>query len=374
MATARDSYRTELDQLAFSDEAKERMARRLQEARDAQPAKLTLVDETLPKESRTVRSNRPWLRAAAVVAGIMVALATGTGVAVATGVVPAPSEVLSDILGNSPTQTEVIDKIGRPVGASVTSGDITVTADAIIGDAHSYTIVYSIRHDDGSPIDLSDITRLDNGYLLLGFDESHSDVAGEKGMIGSSWFYDADPTDNSIQYVETADNMTTFDGKGIVGRTISVHLKDLVAFSEGMEPRTIATGTWDLEFELNYEDASVALPTGQTVDCNGYDATIRELSVSPTGVHVSYELPEGATDAPDLPDGAMLSDEQEEAADKVYEMPISVTFNDGDTEDLTTSDGQCDGNVVDKSVHFVQIHGVGDIASVTVGGLTIPVS
>lgn len=376
MIPTKDGYKAELDQLAFSEETKERMARRLRDVQDSHPRELTLVEGGRAEATAQPHARHSWLRAAAVVAGIVLALAGGTGVAVATGVLPAPSEVLSDIFGDSPAQTEVIDKIGHPIGASVTSNGVTITADAVIGDAHSYTIVYSISREDGSPIDLSDVQRLDEGLLLLGFDEARTDVPGAKGMIGSSWFYDADPSDTSIQYVETADNMTTFDGNSIVGRTMSVHLDKLVAYSDGQEPRTIATGTWDLKFKLSYEDSSVALPTGQTVDCNGHQATIRELSVSPTGVHMAYELPEGATDDPaaDVPDGGMLNDEQEEALDKIYEMPIVVTYADGTSEDITSSDGQCDGNVVDKTAHFTQIHDVSDIASVTVGGVTVPVA
>lgn len=376
MIPTKDGYKAELDQLAFSQATKERMAQRLQDAQDARQTGLVLVAGGQTGAGAKPRTRRTWLRVAAIAAGLAVAVAGGTGVAVAAGVLPAPSEVLAGILGSSPAQTEVIDKIGRPIGASATSGGITVTADAVIGDAHSYTVVFSISREDGSPIDLSDVTQLDNGCLTLGFAKSHTYVTGEKGMIGSARYYDADPSDNSIQYVEAADNVTTFDGQGIVGRTMHVRLGDLVAYSENAEPRTVVEGTWNLDFELNYEDASVVLPTGQTVDCNGYQATVRELSVSPTGVHITYELPEGATDdpAPDSPDGGMLTDKQEEALDRIYGMPIFVTYADGSTEDLATTGGQCDGNVVDKSVHFAQIHGVGDIASVTVGGVTVDVS
>lgn len=376
MTTTKERYKAELDQLTFSDEAKERMVVRLQDARGAQPAGLKLVDGGRSDTPAKPHAHRTWLRVAAVAAGLALAVAGGTGVAVAAGVLPAPSEVLSDILGGSPAQTEVIDRIGRPIGASATSNGVTITADAVIGDAHGYTIVYSISRTDGQPLDLSGVTRLDNGLLALGFDEDFTDVPGAKGMIGSSWFYDADPTDNSIQFVETADSMTTFDGRSVVGRNIHVHLNDLVALSDGLEPHTLAAGTWDLSFELNYEDVSVTLPTGQTVDCNGYQATIRELSVSPTGVHVAYELPEGVTDdpAPDAPDGAMLSDEQGEELNDIYALPLVVTFADGSTEDLTDSGGQCDDNVVDKRAPFAQIHDVSDIASVTVGGVTIPVA
>ena len=55
------------------------------------------------------------------------------------------------MFGGGPAETEIIDRIGYPIGASATSNGVTITADAIMGDTYSYAIVYSIRQDDGSP-------------------------------------------------------------------------------------------------------------------------------------------------------------------------------------------------------------------------------
>ena len=66
----------------------------------------------------------------------------------ATGVLPLPSDMLSDIFDGPASQTEIIDRIGRPVGASLNNG-VTVTADAIMGDkGYGYHRLYSLRSDD----------------------------------------------------------------------------------------------------------------------------------------------------------------------------------------------------------------------------------
>ena len=59
-------------------------------------------------------------------------------------------EVFSPLFGGAPAQTEIIDKIGYPVGASDTDNGVTVTADAVMGDAYNAVIVYTISRDDGT--------------------------------------------------------------------------------------------------------------------------------------------------------------------------------------------------------------------------------
>lgn len=43
---------------------------------------------------------------------------------------------------------------------------------------------------------------LENGLLPIGFAESDAAVNDELGGYGGSYFYDADPADNALQYVE----------------------------------------------------------------------------------------------------------------------------------------------------------------------------
>ena len=66
----------------------------------------------------------------------------------ATGVLPLPSDMLSDIFDGPVSQTEIIDRIGRPVGASCSNNGVTVTADAIMGDKDMVTIAYTLTFDD----------------------------------------------------------------------------------------------------------------------------------------------------------------------------------------------------------------------------------
>ena len=127
------SYRDAMDALRFTREQKENMVENLMAA----PA------------GRTVRPLR--LRRFAA-AGTAAALALSLGVAGAAGVLDGAGSAFAGLFGGGTAETEIIDQIGRPIGASATRDGVTITADAIIGDTYSYAIVYSIRREDGAPL------------------------------------------------------------------------------------------------------------------------------------------------------------------------------------------------------------------------------
>lgn len=127
-------YRDSMDRLHFTQEQKQEMVDRLMEA-------------------GPVSSRPPPLRFRRFAAvGAAAALALSLGVAGATGALGSAGDAFAGLFGGGPAETEIIDQIGYPIGASATSNGVTITADAIMGDTYSYAIVYSIRRDDGSPL------------------------------------------------------------------------------------------------------------------------------------------------------------------------------------------------------------------------------
>ena len=85
----------------------------------------------------------------------------------AAGLLPEPIDVFSPIFGGAVAQTEIIDKIGHPIGASDSDNGITISADAIMGDQYNAVIVYTISRDDGERILPAD-KALDSSRLLMG--------------------------------------------------------------------------------------------------------------------------------------------------------------------------------------------------------------
>lgn len=377
MTSPLDSYTRSMDDLRFSDEAKARMAEGLRAAAAAKgaeknaqpkaPAEVLTMSERRPRRRRT----RRWAR---VAAGLALALVLGGGgtVAVAAGVLPNPADVLSDVFGGAPAQTELLNEVGRPIGASATSNGVTVTAEAVVGDRSNFTVVYDVEFDD--PSVLEGIEPGENGTLPLVATTTRY-VDGVKGGGGGSWFFDADPGDGTIQYAETM-GFTTWNGAGIIGRTMRFSMSEIRTYGAEGGYTTLATGDWGLKFEMNYVDTTVDLPAGQETTWQGADVTIDAVAVSSVGVTVDYTI---ERQIGDLGPSGRLSDEAQAKQDAVLGLPVTVTFADGTTFDATNAnthaEEQNDGtSAVTKTVTYDRIIAEGDIVSVIVGDVEIPVS
>lgn len=377
MTSPLDSYTASMDSLHFSDEAKVRMAESLRAAAAAKNAEKN-AQSAAPAEVLTVPARRParprarrWAR---VAAGLALALALGGGatVAVATGVLPNPADVLSDVFGGAPAQTELLNEVGRPIGASATSNGVTVTAEAVAGDRSNFTVVYDVEFDD--PSALEGIEPGEDGTLPL-VAEATRYVDGVNGGGGGSWFFDADPGDGTIQYAETM-GFTTWNDAGIIGRTMRFWMSEIRAYDAEGGYTTLVTGNWSLKFEMNYVDTTVDLPAGQETTWQGADITIDAVTVSSVGVTVDYTI---ERQIGDLGPSGRLSDEAQAKQDAVLGLPVTVTFADGTTFDATNAnthaEEQNDGtSAVTKTVTYDRIIAADDILSVIVGDVEIPVS
>ena len=371
MSSPLDSYTSSLDELRFSDEAKARMADGLRAVaceRDARSGRAAEV-LSMPAAPHVHRRGR-WLRVAAVLALALV-LGGGGTVAVAAGVLPNPADVLSDVFGGAPAQTELLNEVGRPIGASATSNGVTVTAEAVAGDRSNYAVVYSIEFDD--PSVLEGIEPGEDGTLPLVADATCY-IDGVNGGGGGARFYDADPGDGTIQYAETM-GFSTWNGAGIIGRTMRFWMNEIRAYDAEGGYTTLVTGNWSLKFEMNYVDTTVDLSAGQETTWQGADVTIDAVAVSSVGVTVDYTIDRQIGD---LGPSGQLSDEAEAKMEAVTGLPVTVTFADGTTFDATNanthSQEQDDGtSAVTKTVTYDRIVAAGDIVSVTVGDVVIPV-
>lgn len=362
-------YNEALEDLKFSSEAKKRLAANLTAAHEQEQAQATKHPQ--PGVYAVRGGKRRWRYAAAAAAVVVLAVGV-TGGAYASGALMSVGNVMDDLFGGPPAQTEVVDKIGRPIGASATSNGVTVTANAIIGDKTNYTIVFSIAKDDGTAFE--GFETLDNGAMLLGF-EGHSGVQidGVRAAGGSGHFYDADPSDNAIQYVEqmSVDVM----GDSIIGRTARVNLQNLTTYSDG-DRRMIAEGEWNMKFVVDYEDTSVTLPTGQTFSLNGMQATLDSASLSPVALTFKYTVNE-ALDWEEQGSGQM-SDHNSSELDHFLSPSLALNMKDGTVVEIDTSNGggstheESSSTTCTKNIMFDEFLNLDDVASITLGGVDIP--
>ncbi len=375
MTTNSNDYRHALEHISFTDNAKQHMANSI--AQSVASSDAATAQSNFNGTRRKPRIARHPVRTVARIAAVTAVLAIvigGAGTAMATGVLPLPSDMLSDIFDGPASQTEIINRIGRPVGASCSNNGVTVTADAIMGDKDMVTIAYTLTFDD--PAALKKLSEPGENGTIAGSVDGNVYVDGEHGGQGQSWLIDKNPNDSSIQYFA----QFSVESPGLMGRTVRTHINSLVvprAGKELPEYKKILTGPWDLKFQLNYEDTSVTIPAPKSVNFNGTKATIQEATVSCVGVSVRYNIDRSIEH--DNNSGKM-SQNMEESMDAVGNIPLIVTFKDGHVEDATSHSGyfanKLDNGTTDvhKTWPFSQVCDTDKIASVQIGDTVIPMN
>ena len=341
-------YKKEMSELRFTEIQKKALA------------------EAAASAARTpAKRRRPVFRTALIAAAMAAVLVVGSS---AAGILPTPTEVFAPLFGGAVAQTEVIDKIGRPIGASDTDNGITITAEAIMGDQYNAVIVYTLTRDDGERF-LPEGKGLDETYLMMGGYGGASWVKG--GAHGSSWFVDEDPEDSQIQLVETASSNVAMT-KG----TANASFEDLQYWNaETEQAELLYPGKWKLRFEVDYEDCSVRLGGGETFSQDGLTFTIDEVTVSPIAVRVAYTSDSAAAWS-NAPSGRQSDEDAPKMRQYLDNIEILLTKTDGTVIDLGNSGGRVSPDYeagishCSKGQVFDEIIPLEEMASLSVGGVT----
>lgn len=348
-------YIRALDELRFSDSDKFRMARNLTCA-----------------EEKPVKARRPFRRAAiaAVCCVLVFTLVVGAG---ASGMLKSVKEAFSPFLGEEVAQTEIIDKIGHPLGASDSSGGITITAEAIMGDKYHACIEYVLTKDDGSRF-------LPEGVAAEGLRAGvTSGPYSETGNSSRGYFLDEDPEDNQIQYL----HVITADKDELQLGSIESIFQEIYYYPGGgsepesllnIEPVVLFKGMWRLRFEAAYEDSAIELGGGEPIVYKGCECAVRELSVSSLGFHLVLET-DGKAWEKVQPEGYTLDGEptpNEIDPILLVDIPVQVKKTDGTVLDFAATGGGIgreDGKVIAyKGAVFPEVIPLEELESITVNG------
>lgn len=356
-------YNSALDELRFSEEAKSRMVDRLMAAAEQ------------PEQPVAIHRVRRFPRIAAVGVAAALVLSIGAG---ATGVFKSASDAFAGVFGPT-ADTEIIDQIGHPIGASDTAGGVTVTADAILFDGYNYLISYTLEKEDGSAFDCT--KNPDTGLYDLYWKRADSTIGSNvDGRSGSSYFYDENPSDNAIQYVETM----SYNDAVQTGGTVKITLHNLQEFSNDGTESTLVKGTWSLKFKLDAGNSAKELPAGQTIEVNGLSASVDKVVISPIGYHVVYTVDGEATfdtlydeNGEEIPQESGREPASVSSTWESYSAKLLVTKTDGTVLDFSDCGGSMDphdGNTVcTRQGTFDTILPLDEVSSVTIGDTTIPV-
>ena len=198
---------------------------------------------------------------------VIVLLAIPVSAEVVNGYV---SNLLAPLFGGA--QTEIVDKIGKPIGATVTADGYTLTADAVIGDQYNVAIVYTLSRDDGQPIPEG-----------THFAEWDTDIIWGASGGGSLTQVKNEEDPSKLHFIESWSRESP-----LIGRYVSAHFSNLEIYNENGEDIPITDGPWELKYTLRYEDTSVNIPVNalKVTDTNGKNYQINKISISNVGLRL----------------------------------------------------------------------------------------
>lgn len=358
-------YKDTMNALRFSEEQKEKMVDRLMNTQQVQGA--------------WTSKRRVKMKPAVAVLAAAAVLTMGAG-AVYSGLA---SDAFASVFGGM--HTEIIDKIGKPVGVSDTDAGITITADAILGDQYNLDIICVLEKEDGTPWDV-DAEKMYTGYDDFSWKKFQAGSASEGGR-----FFDDDPKDNKIQFIYTITELKGYDSGVPMGRA-ELFIRDLGYENEKTGKReTLIEGEWKLRFDVQYENSSISLLKQPfEIETSAGTANITEASVSPIGFRIDgcyeklspamhqkidafHKIDTGSDDNPTIPDEPHFIDFQ-----------TILNFKNGRTLDLqdfvfeevnsSLFESYKSNTFVIAGTFESAIYDLSEMESITIGDITLPIS
>ena len=227
---------------------------------------LACIDDAIIQKvagSRTPRKKpRHFPRWLAVAACLLVILSVSLSAEAAYGSV---SNLLAPLFGGA--QTEIVNEIGVPIGASTSVNGYTLTVDAIIGDRYSVMIAYTLSRDDGQPIPEG-----------IEFQKEEIRASGYRTPI------EIDRDDPSTAHFHERWHRN----EPLLGRIVTPSFSTLIIDNGEEEDTLVAEGTWEITFTLRYPDTSEELPVRDlyVYDETGKQYCVKRMILSPLGIHM----------------------------------------------------------------------------------------
>ena len=376
------AYRNALEDLAFSDEQKERLVSRI-----AQNARVAAADAPRNKHSSVTPEQRPQreggpmftrndptkargsraktiLRAAAAAALLLLA---ATGIAYATGAADRVVDALRAAFGRQGvTETAGktdLEQLGTPLEESASGDGITVTADVIAGDENLCAVAYTFARDEGASF-----AAYDDGTPALGLLQESISVNGAGRVSGThSRWIDDDPDDGTVQLIEIYALDARKAGAGGLRVSFEVTFSGLVEpDSETRSEHMVAEGPWTLAIDGTYRNSSIELEGNVPVTLRKGSGTVASASVSPVGARIVLKASDETWSRD--PDGAW---------DAMAWTPVRVVLTDG-TEFFATDVGSpqhasegAQSQTCARTLVFDRIVSADEISSVIVGDATL---
>ncbi len=325
-----------------------------------------ILDAAPGKAERKPRRLRRGL-AVALAAALILTLTVGVG---AAGGFKGLTDVFAPAFyndGSAPApDPEMLEKMGHPVGASVTENGVTVTLESVLRDRYTCTMVTSVKMK-GLDGNLVDYNWLEGGGALAGFCNPGGSTR------------DMTPGDDTIQIIRTWESDTP-----IPAGKATVTISDIVLNQHRFLREETIEGTWELEFDTGYEDLSRDLPAGQALTVEGVDVTVDEITVSPLTMMVKYTADPAGADMEQVVDTEPY---ERTLQMRLGELDCVITKKDGTqfAEELGAEEpghikGSSSGAKEEDGLlkyynllRFDQLLPLDEIASITIEGVEVPI-
>ena len=310
---------------------------------------ITEIQDEYILDAETASMKQHYFRWKPVVAAFLVVilLALPVSAELVNGYV---SNLLAPLYGGA--QTEIVDKIGVPIGAEAIVGDYKVTADAVIGDKYNFAIVYSLSRLDGQP--------LEEGLHFESYSNSFRSDSGA-GVLRHTLSEDG----LSLKIVDEWTSRLMF-----LDRNVKVQFSNLVKYhGEGQNNEIVLKGNWNLEFVIRYEDATqeISIEPFTVKDASGDQYEIRKIEISPVGIHFDMTAPNNYN-------------EEEVVPPPYQDFTLAIELSDGTIiriEDQSMgSHGDLNSNTLeaDYGALFELPIAIEDIAALIICDVTLPIN
>lgn len=261
----------------MDDKLKRAIDRRMAGAALSEASKARILQEIEQgKDEKSVKAHRIFVATVAVAVATMVAAAAVSISWMGQTFAPAYGE----------ENMTLFEEYGYPVGVSETDNGYTITLDAVMADDYNACVAFTVRRDDGQPID-SDVTKWDfNCVSTLG---RSPDGSMFSSPILESRIVDPDPEDNEFQAYTIALTDHPFELD-----TITVQIEGFGYRNENGNYVQPIIGDW--RYHVPYErrsiskqiDAQFASFVRQRGSNNRY-TTVKEINLSPLGLQIWTE-------------------------------------------------------------------------------------
>lgn len=266
------------------------------------------------------------------------------------------SNLLAPLYGNA--QTELVDSVGVPIGASCTANGYTLTADAVIGDKYNMAVVYSLEREDGGVLP---------GEVHFANWETHfteptgwMDILLGTGSGGGSLSYIPSEDGKSMKIIEqwSSSNVLLRTRRHAHVRFSGLEIWD----PETYESTPLLEGTWELDFTIRYKVKSKLFWAHdfEVVDQEGNKFTVHRGEISPFGVNLRLTVPNARFGKPLLIGEIGVDFTEEEFQDQQPKMfKFAVKKKDGTIVNAGTSNCNSGGSL-SKPTHKGHFQGMLD--------------